>query len=805
MNGMGRCGIELWPLAAASILAGCVSLPSRNNPEAYHDAIGYVTISTPQFIPLEGSVQGDKRLKFGLLRDEEKLAAQLQKPSVGISLLKYEALKTALQARFAGPQLEKSETITESLKAQEFKQELDRQRKRTFTSPEAPSEPLPVDAVPDPVQNALVKLLSNEVGEFTLPPDDVATLVAAYKTLMVNLEEYFNVDGYGYDDGSDYVPYKVHFTVSAEPGWYTRYHPSEAVVEMEFSGQSDVQVIDREFHDDYKVLTVIPPETSQTIEQLSAALESFTGALTGEGGFQSVAGRLDVQYIRQLAERLEGLRANKTLIVAYPASNKARIRFRPSFIPAKRAQDLQPTSRMLTALVLVKNTIQRRVREGKKKQRFQKESLGMISRKDEDRLVAIQEKQRPFIDELNRKLASKSESDPKWSQAIKSRIGPGAPGLVQEPLTTLMQEAGVDAKLVREAEKLEQELTLPFRPRQCTVGVGAYFVPALYETASGITARRFWGFFSSGPYERLDCNDPNVAKGQENKVCVVPPWFGPSHKKLEIASAFGYYWGDFAAPQKLLESVANAEDQVKKASEELAAADQELNGLRKKLEDEVDSAEKKRLRKNIKKAEEKRKDRASRLDPLRQKAARLKTQSNDASYSAIASCSAAIGFRLLAPRLIPPRSGGPYPSEASVYVRLSGGKQHGRPADAWRLQGRGDLSRTYETNHLDLSVALSPDDVKKGAGKIVRAFLEAALVVGEDPPKPDGSNIVQTAVIPVDLDPHFKVPPTPSPPAPAPPKKIEVDLESVKLELSGTEKAAAAGASPPAKDAAAKK
>jgi hypothetical protein len=317
-------------------LCGCKSAPAGD------DGFGTVTVSTPLFTPLTDAVGEGKRLAFGDLRDEQKLAEAIQTPGVGISNVEYEALKTAVAASIAGPQLSTSDTTTTKLDAQKITQERTKERKRTFDSPAVPTAPTP-ETTGD-AKDKLLALLEKSATKYQLPPGDVAMLVAAYKTYMVNLEEYYNVEGYQDVFGGDntqWLPYKVHFTVSAQPGWYTRDH--DAVAEITFG---DI--------DKYRVLTVIPPETSQTLEELGALLRSIATSAEVGGAFQAVALKAQVDHIKAVAQRLEGLKGNTTVIGGYPAANKASIRFRPAVTPSlKGTYDLQPTSHIITALVLV--------------------------------------------------------------------------------------------------------------------------------------------------------------------------------------------------------------------------------------------------------------------------------------------------------------------------------------------------------------------------------------------------------------------------------------------------------------------
>ncbi len=74
------------------------------------DAVGYVTISTPLFVPIEASVEGDRQLAFGDLRKEANLAAALQKPAFSASRIDYSLVEAAIAARIAGARLSIEDT-----------------------------------------------------------------------------------------------------------------------------------------------------------------------------------------------------------------------------------------------------------------------------------------------------------------------------------------------------------------------------------------------------------------------------------------------------------------------------------------------------------------------------------------------------------------------------------------------------------------------------------------------------------------------------------------------------------------------
>ena len=305
-------------------LTCCVSLPGPSD-SGYRDAIGYVSVSTPTFTPISGTASGDRALQFGSLRDETKLAELIDKPAAGITQLSYEGLRAALKARFAGEQFSSTESNNRSAsdattsvrdaagsltrtderrQADEYTQE----KNRTFSSPSAPDAVTDSDYIdtPNTVQERMWELLKRSDIEYTVAPSVKAALVAAYKLQMVNMEEYYNLEGFSFDGraASEFLPYKVHFTATAEPGWYTTYHPYDAVAELKLGDP-----------DDYKVLAVMPSETAQTLDQLTSSLHKLQLALDLEGTFRSASARTQVQYVREAVQRLEGLRVQRDTIV----------------------------------------------------------------------------------------------------------------------------------------------------------------------------------------------------------------------------------------------------------------------------------------------------------------------------------------------------------------------------------------------------------------------------------------------------------------------------------------------------------
>ena len=289
-------------LAASS---GCVSdniigeVQKAGATQSSADAVGFVTVSPPLFTPMDEVVGGDKRLQFGDLRKEEVIADRLERPSFGSDEVRFSLLEAALAARFAGARVsivDRSTTGTEGAVDAEGNPVVpgdSRTRTRTFDSPEVPPAP-GVPQVPEKVMERLVKLLERSSQQYVLPPDELATLVAANKTYMVNLEEYYNVEGFDFRRGltQAYVPYKMHFTVTAEPGWFSRYSQYDAVVEVsctlgnypDESGSCECRKITRGIHsDDIIFLNVSPLETSADRSGVHGAAESGSHCGRGSG------------------------------------------------------------------------------------------------------------------------------------------------------------------------------------------------------------------------------------------------------------------------------------------------------------------------------------------------------------------------------------------------------------------------------------------------------------------------------------------------------------------------------------------
>jgi hypothetical protein len=302
--------------------AGCDSLPERG--EARKLAIGTITMSTPMFSPMKIS-DGNDRLDFGALRNEQNLAIRVESPSVGMTGLSFDAIQASVRAAMASEGLKPETVSDEELKT----------------------------LIPPAVSDAMAKLMAKSGTKFSLTPDQLATYVAAYKTYMVNLEDYYNFENLPYFDATseghlDWLAYKAHFTVSVQPGWYTRMNPYEADITINFDHPAKLgQVL--------KVLYVMPSESAQALEELQAALRQVE--TLGQMGVSAPQFNMKaaVQAAKAAGERLEGLKTNTTMVVGYPRANSINVRFRRTVVPDFTRYDLQPITRVLTAVVMIRS------------------------------------------------------------------------------------------------------------------------------------------------------------------------------------------------------------------------------------------------------------------------------------------------------------------------------------------------------------------------------------------------------------------------------------------------------------------
>jgi hypothetical protein len=253
------------------------------------------------------------------LRKEERLADEVNRPSIAISELTYRAWRFALAGQVAGPQLTRStacrawwatsrrtsvstkrgvsgsggdatSTFREGAPVAVDVQGEERQvheQRRTFDSPGAPESAPAYRDIPKEFMDNAGELLRPLVTARHLPPDEVATLAPPTRPTWSTSSATTNVDGFGYSHGvtSDWIPYRVHFTVTAEPGWYTRYHTFDAVVEVALDAKDFQHGCDPE--PEIRVLTVMPAggrADDRTTDRVAP------GALAGAGAGRHVPG-----------------------------------------------------------------------------------------------------------------------------------------------------------------------------------------------------------------------------------------------------------------------------------------------------------------------------------------------------------------------------------------------------------------------------------------------------------------------------------------------------------------------------------
>ncbi|MBK9754015.1 MAG: hypothetical protein IPO88_11005 [Nannocystis sp.] len=326
------CLLLLAPLA-------CVTGVLPRDPEPRSQAIGTVHVSTPLFTPLDPFRQ-DRALDFKGLRDEQYLDARVNQANMSVANVTTRQVEVAGAVAFAGKRPATAAVATDPADAAAAATD-----PAAVTAPAVPT-PEPTLAPDAAAQQQVAALLGSSGARHLLMPDEVATIVASLKLYMVSLEDYYNA-GAIYNDAlrshPNWVPYRVHFTVTTDPGWFTQLNAYDAIAEVAIGNPDEVQV-----------LTVIPSQNTQAFEQFSATFKTLATSVSAEGGRNRVAARAAVRALRTAAERLEGLRANTTFTASALAGNKVRLRFRPSLVPGKGQLELQPLSRIVTAVVLVR-------------------------------------------------------------------------------------------------------------------------------------------------------------------------------------------------------------------------------------------------------------------------------------------------------------------------------------------------------------------------------------------------------------------------------------------------------------------
>ncbi len=532
-------------LALATVAGACVSrreVRSRlgTADESAADAVGHVTVSAAMFTPIETAVDGDRRLDFGQLRTVDQLRAALLKPAFSSERKEYSRLALALAARVAGAQLssrqlteddatagdqatssareaatrettgdgkeaaevtesETTESATSSATDVTSKTTTKRSREVSRKTPDLPTAPAFPD-VPAPVMTELVALLksADPTATLTLPPDELASLIASTRAFMINLEEFHNVEGYDFVRGleSDYVPYKMHFSVTVEPGWYSRWYEYDAVAEVKVRAEEAVSGAGSR-RPSVIVLGASPAETGQTTSDFVASLDQLGAAIdvAGSGGSFSAAGK--AEYVRAVAERLMALRSERTLTVAFPDTGTMRVRFQAARIAdATHRRDVQPMTRMLTATVLVRRELT--VFDAKSRQFKPRALVATTDRWESPRVVAADRALETAHTQLVEAMASASGRGSIFGDTELARFlaGPAepSPGAAAGPAwqTFRTEVTSAEASLAEVRRELERAKSAgPSRYRstlqQATILPSALRIRELLQTSLGST------------------------------------------------------------------------------------------------------------------------------------------------------------------------------------------------------------------------------------------------------------------------------------------------------------------------------
>ncbi len=523
-----------------ALISGCVILPDADDHDRNPDAVGSITVSSVHFVPLESSVDGDKALKFRELRSETNLWNLVERPSLGISDLLYHRTELDVAAKVAGSVISKtSQEISQSSTSQTPTNTTITTNQTATTTPSIPSVTSPASANDSAVREKLLKLLERSTNAFHLPPDQIAGLVAAYKTYMVNLEEYLNLEGLNEErdpKGAEAgYPYKAHFTVSVTPGWYSRHHQHDAVAIIELpDGKGDPNV-------EMRVIAAMPSETAQAIDELAAAFRALIFSLDVEGQQNAVSGKVKLEDVLQKARRLEGLRVEKLITVSFPAGNQLAIRLRGATTANKEGRFLDSTAKTMTALVMVKST-----------------------RPQSDPLVGKEPK------------AKSTKGKPKTAKAP-------APSAQQAP--SKMQVLGVKQISFEPSAKSSNSSIETLHTLQTHLNTSGYFAPVGKYKDGEWKAPKFQDVYLGSSTKRLP-----IAPIQQ--PVSIPPWLGAARKPLVILSATGIYYADYSTVVSHQFALPKLELVLKDAEQSLKDAQVKLDALqKKKLELEKQSNE----------------------------------------------------------------------------------------------------------------------------------------------------------------------------------------------------------------------
>lgn len=360
-----------------ALVSACgVAPPEPSDTPDYRVAIGDISHSFPVLSPLKP--YGDRReLALGELRDEQLLAQRVGRPTISIDQATATFQEISAALAYGGEQVSRtstsrrrrdSEAIVDSSSRGDVSISIHQASERAATgaapaqtkitdestsevtrSSGTPAIPgVPAQISPDSgVQGRLGELLERAQRDFVLSPEDVATIVASLKMYMVGLEEFFNASAVyqaALRGDAEWFPYRMSFVVTVEPGWFTRAGGHDAVAELELGAPGEVRIVN-----------AVPPQTAQAIDQFTAEYKRLGTSLSASGSYNRVAAGAAVRRLKDAANRLQGIRANTTFSASFPAENRLRVRFHPLRVPdGKSSSDLQPTSRIVTATVLVK-------------------------------------------------------------------------------------------------------------------------------------------------------------------------------------------------------------------------------------------------------------------------------------------------------------------------------------------------------------------------------------------------------------------------------------------------------------------
>ncbi len=347
-----------WVALCAMVLSGCKSpsLPCdvRMNAKVYDAnqdgvptrvevSLGAITVSTPKFTPLISEPSSANALNFGDMKKPDTLLKLIQQSNMGASQVSYDSLSAGATAKTD-----------------------------LSTAPDAAT----TSELPSAVQEKLVSLLGPSANTYTLNAFDTIHLMAQLHSEMVNIEAFNNFDGIfdsnqffssdaSWPSAGVWAPYRMQFTVTVNPGWYTDKRGYDAVIEIQIpelplcnKGEQcekgdpccDRNAPPREV----KFMAVVPQESEQTVTELTSAMNELKLAGKFSGTIQSIAIQGAINKVSALAKRLEGPCENVLHLVTYPTENTVRIHIRPTRVPNNDKAVIKPTNMLLTAYVLIK-------------------------------------------------------------------------------------------------------------------------------------------------------------------------------------------------------------------------------------------------------------------------------------------------------------------------------------------------------------------------------------------------------------------------------------------------------------------